>query len=127
MGPSTLFEVGAASGGNLNRKSHGKLKVRLAALEEYASSVQEKVNVLETEFFGSTTADKIFSKTEGLHSFKNKIETLAAQLDELRGRMSRLTSSGLLNEISKLDEKLGALGSKAADVFKSIFREADRG
>jgi len=117
--PASLFEVDAAAGGLANHKSHGKLKMRLAALEEFASSAQEKVSLLETEFFGSTTSDKS-TKREGGHSFKSKLEILAAQADELRGRLSALTSSRVLGDVSSLEENMAAVGPKVADLFRSI-------
>lgn len=101
--------------------SHGKLKSRLTALEEYTAGVQEKTDLLETEFFGATTAEKsVNSRKQTTHSFKMQIETVAAQVDELKSRLSALESSPLLGEVEKLEDTTARLGSEAAHFFTSI-------
>lgn len=100
--------------------SHGKLKSRLASLEESTRSVQEKTNLLETELFGTTTEGTMGSGKNTGHSFKMKIEVLAAQVDELKSRLSAVKSTPLLGEVAKLEEKTERIGSNAARIFTSI-------
>lgn len=105
--------------------SHGKLKSRLAALEEHTAGVQEKTNLLETEFYGTTTAEKaVNSRKQVARSFKMQIEALAAQVDELKSRLSALESTPLLGEVAKLEDTTAHLGSKAAQIFTSIGAES---
>jgi len=115
----SMLQSGHHHGGNSN-----KLKSRLADLEGLTASVQEKTNLLETEYFGTTTAEKSMSaRGEGGHSFKVKIETLASQVDELKSRLSALESAPLLGEVAKLEEKSARLGSDAGRIFTSIGAE----
>ena len=112
-----------ASALELNPSAHGqgKLKSRLAALVEHTAGVQEKTDLLETEYFGATTADKSSSSRKQVaHSLKMQIESLAAQVDELKGRLSALESTPLLGQVAKLEDSTARLGSKAANIFTSM-------
>merc|ERR1719181_12208 len=110
-----MLQSGHHHGGSSN-----KLKSRVADLEGLTASVHEKTNLLETEYFGTTTAEKSMSaRGEGGHSFKLKIETLASQVDELKSRLSALESAPLLGEVAKLEEKSARLGSDAGKIFTS--------
>jgi hypothetical protein len=118
--PALHFEVGASSAGLMVR-SRGKLKTRIDAVEALGASVEEKVNRLETDFFGNSTAEKaLASKRGNASSLTGRIKALAAQGDELGNRLTGLTSSTLLRDISKLEEQIVALVPKAADIFQSI-------
>merc|ERR1719238_2181198 len=112
------------SGHHHGHHQDSKLKARLADLESLTASVQEKTNLLETEYFGTTTAEKsVNARGEAAHSFKMKIETLASQVDELKSRLSALESAPLLGEVAKLEEKSTRLGSDAGRIFTSIGAE----
>merc|ERR1719238_1772305 len=116
--------VSMLQSGHHHGESHTKLKGRLADLEGLTASVQDKTNLLETEYFGTTTAEKSMgARGEGGHSFKVKIETLASQVDELKSRLSALESAPLLGEVAKLEEKSARLGTDAGRIFTSIGAE----
>jgi len=109
------------SQGHHHEDSHAKLRSRLASLEDFSAEVQEKTNLLETEMFGTTTEEKSLSSHKGAgHSVKAKIDALAMQADELKGRLSGLESSPLLGEAVKLEETAASLGSQAGRIFESI-------
>jgi len=115
FGPASGLEHGPGG------KQVGKLKIRLVALEEFTASVQAKTNALETEFFGSTTADKPANvRKDSGSSFKGKIEAVSMKIEELKGKISALDSSPLLGEVAKLEQKAASLGNKAKSIFSVI-------
>jgi ubiquinone biosynthesis protein UbiJ len=120
----SAFEVGAASGGHVaSMKSHekfGKLMLRLESMEGFALSMSERIDALETEIFGSTTSKSRAPRKNAEASFSKKIQALTSHADVLRSRLDGLTSSGLMRDISKVEDKMAVLGPKAAFVFKTF-------
>jgi hypothetical protein len=107
--------------GPAGEPAHKKLKSRLIALEELTIGVQMKTDALETEFFGTTTADKLSNERKDIDgSFKSKIEAVTMKVEELKGKISALESSPLLGEIAKLEQKAADLGQKSSNIFAVI-------
>jgi hypothetical protein len=102
-----------------------KLKNRLDALAEYASAVRDKIDILETQYFGMPTFEKV--RALAGRSFKNRVENLAAQASDLGRRMSGLDLSSLLQDVSKLDDKFIAVALRADTIFKSVDATASGG
>lgn len=117
-----LAGIGASSQGHslieAGHHTDSKLLSRVANLESSIGHVQDQVNLLEGELFGSVTAPS--ARGESGHSLKLKIEKSATQVDELRSRLSALESTPLLGEAAKLEEQAGRLGADAARMFASI-------
>lgn len=107
--------------GPAGEPAHKKLKSRLVALEELTGGVQMKTDALETEFFGTTTADKLSIERKDIAgSFKSKIEAVTVKVQELKGKISALESSPLLGEIAKLEQKAADVGKKSSSIFAVI-------
>jgi ubiquinone biosynthesis protein UbiJ len=124
IGVDDTTSNGAASLLQLGPDAHhgSKLKTRLAALEQYTAGVLDKTNSLEVNFFGAATAEKADSSHKQVErsSFKAQIETVAAQIDELKSRLSTLESSPLLGDVAKLEDTTDRLGAEATQIFTSI-------
>jgi hypothetical protein len=119
---SLLLAVGVSKSHSLkeSHQSDGKLKSRVADLDGLIAQVQEEVSLLETELFGSATAPASAAQGVEGHSLKVKIDQAAAQVDELRSRISAIESSPLLGEAGKLEEKADRLGQDATRIFAAI-------
>jgi hypothetical protein len=96
----------------------GKLKGRLATLEEYATKIQEKAALLETEFLGAAAVSEKSIGEAG--PIKKMIEAMAGKVDELKSRFSALDSAPLLDEVSRLERSSAKIASDASRVFKSF-------
>jgi hypothetical protein len=108
------------AGTRATHHSSENLHLRIASLEQSTASVQAKTNALELEFFGTTTAEKTNVHVDSGKSFKGKIGTLLAQLEELKGKVSALVSSPLLSEATKLEAKTVQLAEQAKRLFATV-------
>jgi hypothetical protein len=99
--------------------SHGKLKLRLADLEEFTATLRGKTSMLESELFGTTSSADTSMKQAG-HSFKEKIEAVAGQVDEVKSRVSAIEGNSLLGEAAKLEEGCRTVGAKVGHLFAAF-------
>jgi hypothetical protein len=99
----------------------GKLKGRLATLAEYATRIQEKAALLETEFLGAValSENSMDSRVEA-GPIKKMIEAMAGKVDALKNRFAALDGAPLLDEVSRLEKNAVKVASEASRVFKSF-------
>jgi chromosome segregation ATPase len=96
---------------------HSKLLSRLDGMQEFAATLQSKTALVETELFGMATTSSSADMKQAKHSFKQKIEGLAGQIDELKSRVSAIENAPLLGEAAKLEAGCKDVGSKVGRMF----------
>jgi DNA repair exonuclease SbcCD ATPase subunit len=75
--------------------------------------------MLESELFGTASSADTSMKQVG-HSFKEKIESVAGQVDEVKSRVSAIEGNSLLGEATKLEEECRTVGSKVGHLFATF-------